>query len=118
MSASLGDLEVWSLENEGDGAHPFHMHGVFFQVLTRDGSLEPHLAWKDTVLIPAGATELAANPALPGRLRATAHAYFRGIGPRFTTLLLDPKSGELTLDRSDEILAATLVCIDGAPVRS
>ena len=36
----------------------------------------------------------------------------------FTSLLLDPKTGELTLTRSDEILAATLVCIDGAPVRS
>ena len=30
---------------------------------------------------------------------------------------VDPKTGELTLNRSDEILAATLVCIDGAPVR-
>ena len=30
----------------------------------------------------------------------------------------DPKTGALTMDRSDESIAATLVCIDGAAVRS
>ncbi len=49
--AALGDLEVWSIENEGDGDHPFHLHGVFFQVLDRDGIAEPQLAWKDTVRV-------------------------------------------------------------------
>jgi H+-translocating NAD(P) transhydrogenase subunit alpha len=36
----------------------------------------------------------------------------------FVNLLVDPKTGELKMDRSDEIIAATLVCIDGAAVRS
>jgi NAD(P) transhydrogenase subunit alpha len=36
----------------------------------------------------------------------------------FVTLLLDPKTGELTIDRSDEIVAATLVCSDGAAART
>ena len=35
----------------------------------------------------------------------------------FFNLLVDPKSGELKLDRSDEIIAGALVCIDGAPAR-
>ena len=30
-------------------------------------------------------------------------------------LLVDPKTGVLTLDRSDDIIAGALVCIDGAP---
>ena len=35
----------------------------------------------------------------------------------FVNLLVDPKTGELKLDRSDEIIAATLVCSDGAAGR-
>jgi hypothetical protein len=32
--------------------------------------------------------------------------------------LLDPKTGELKVDRSDEIIAATLVCSDGVAGQS
>jgi FtsP/CotA-like multicopper oxidase with cupredoxin domain len=32
--------------------HPFHLHGVRFQVLDRDGVPEPFPAWKDTVNVP------------------------------------------------------------------
>jgi NAD(P) transhydrogenase subunit alpha len=35
----------------------------------------------------------------------------------FVNLLVDPKTGELTLDRHDEIIAGALVAIDGAAVR-
>ena len=41
------------------------------------------------LLIPADAPELQANPQLPGRLRASPHAYYRRIGPRFTRLLCE-----------------------------
>jgi NAD(P) transhydrogenase subunit alpha len=34
----------------------------------------------------------------------------------FLGLLVDPKSGELKLDREDEIIAGSLVCIDGTVV--
>lgn len=67
MSAVLGDLEVWRVENDNDGAHPFHLHGFFFQVLDRDGVPEPRLAWKDTVRIDAHSTiELAVELDVPG----------------------------------------------------
>jgi NAD(P) transhydrogenase subunit alpha len=36
----------------------------------------------------------------------------------FINLMLDPKTGELKIDRSDEIIAATLVCSDGALTRN
>lgn len=49
--ARLGDLEVWSIENLGNGDHPFHLHGVFFQVLERNGRPEPMPTWKDTVRV-------------------------------------------------------------------
>jgi FtsP/CotA-like multicopper oxidase with cupredoxin domain len=29
--------------------HPFHLHGFQFQVLDRNGTPEPVVAWKDTV---------------------------------------------------------------------
>jgi NAD(P) transhydrogenase subunit alpha len=35
----------------------------------------------------------------------------------FINLLVDPKSGELKLDRGDEIIAGSLVCIDGTVVK-
>jgi FtsP/CotA-like multicopper oxidase with cupredoxin domain len=36
--------------------HPFHLHGFFFQVLSRGGAPEPYRAWKDTVNVPARTT--------------------------------------------------------------
>jgi FtsP/CotA-like multicopper oxidase with cupredoxin domain len=44
-------LEVWEIENGAEMDHPFHVHGVFFQVLD-----QPHLGWKDTVNVPRDAT--------------------------------------------------------------
>ncbi|MET0552025.1 MAG: DUF2252 family protein [Vicinamibacteria bacterium] len=41
------------------------------------------------LVIPGDAPELAANPALRGRLAGSAHAYFRGIGARFTGLVCE-----------------------------
>jgi FtsP/CotA-like multicopper oxidase with cupredoxin domain len=65
--ATLGDLEVWSIENEGDGDHPFHLHGVFFQPLDRDGVPEPRAVWKDTVRIgPRETLRLAVRHETPG----------------------------------------------------
>lgn len=37
--------------------HPFHVHGAGrFLVLSKDGVIEPNLAWKDTVLLLSGQT--------------------------------------------------------------
>ena len=35
----------------------------------------------------------------------------------FMDLLVDPKSGQLTLNREDEIIAGALVCIGGEVVK-
>ena len=50
---------------------------------------------------------------LPATLAADASALYARNLLNFTALLSDPKTGAQTLDRSDEIIAATLVCIDG-----
>jgi FtsP/CotA-like multicopper oxidase with cupredoxin domain len=49
LEVNLGDTEVWRIVNDTDFAHPFHLHGFFFQV--QDGSRVPE--WKDTVNVPA-----------------------------------------------------------------
>ena len=62
IAAKTGDIEVWEIKNGMEMDHPFHLHGVFFQVLDR-----PHLGWKDTVNVPRGSTvEIAARFDNPG----------------------------------------------------
>lgn len=34
--------------------HPFHLHGFFFQILSRDGEPPAFRSWEDTVDVPAG----------------------------------------------------------------
>lgn len=58
-SVSLGTTETWEFDNStGDEAHPMHMHGVIFQVVSRSGgrgTILPHeKAWKDTVMVGPG----------------------------------------------------------------
>ena len=45
--------EVWEITNPTTQAHPFHVHGDSFQVLTRNGFAPPEheLGWKDVVLV-------------------------------------------------------------------
>jgi FtsP/CotA-like multicopper oxidase with cupredoxin domain len=54
--------------------HPFHIHGQRFLVLTEDGTQNDNLAWKDTVMIPAGETyELIVEISNPGEWVAHCH---------------------------------------------
>lgn len=54
IEGTLGALEVWRVQNAASGDHPFHLHGMFFQVLDIDGVPNSRLGWKDTVLVPSG----------------------------------------------------------------
>ena len=49
LEARIGETQVWNLVNDTDFAHPFHLHGYFFQVL--DDTRVPE--WKDTVNVPS-----------------------------------------------------------------
>lgn len=53
---SLGDTEVWLLTNVTQIAHPFHVHGDSFQILTRNGASPSatEAGWKDTVRVERG----------------------------------------------------------------
>ena len=49
----LGDTEVWEITNPTSQAHPIHVHGDSFQVLSRNGFTPPEneRGWKDVVLV-------------------------------------------------------------------
>ncbi len=49
----LDAVEIWEIRNNQGMAHPFHIHDVPFQVLSRDGAPPGPLeqGWKDTVLV-------------------------------------------------------------------
>jgi FtsP/CotA-like multicopper oxidase with cupredoxin domain len=51
LVAKLGETELWEVRSDEEIDHPFHIHGFFFQVLSRGGVPEPFRAWKDTVNI-------------------------------------------------------------------
>lgn len=54
----LNDTEIWEVSNKATGMmggmpHPFHAHGVQFQVIDRNGERPPanESGWKDTILV-------------------------------------------------------------------
>ena len=49
---TLGNTEIWEISNPNRQAHPFHIHGDSFQILSRDGVAPPEneQGWKDVVL--------------------------------------------------------------------
>jgi len=54
---------------------------------------------------------------LPALVPADASALYSRNLLNFLNLLLDPKTGELKLNRDDEIIAGSLVCIGGDLVK-
>jgi FtsP/CotA-like multicopper oxidase with cupredoxin domain len=75
----VGDRVKIRLVNEMDSDHPmhhpFHVHGAGrFLILARDGTVEPNLVWKDTVLVPTGQTvDILLEVTNPGRWMAHCH---------------------------------------------
>jgi NAD(P) transhydrogenase subunit alpha len=73
------------------------------------------LSLADQVVVRHG-VRIAAPSNLPATLPADSSALYARNVFNFMALLADPKTGALTMDRSDEIISATLVCIDGSVV--
>jgi len=75
----VGDQVKIRLVNEMDSDHPmhhpFHVHGAGrFLILNRDGTTEPNLVWKDTVLVRRGETvDILLDVTHPGVWMAHCH---------------------------------------------
>lgn len=92
-------VEIWTLENLTNIAHPFHIHDIHFHVLDVDPDGDGPMpasapeAWaagpKDTVLVPSGAavrfigqfSDFAVDPAGPGGNADAAYMYHCHILP-------------------------------------
>lgn len=49
IAATAGTMQVWDLVNMSGMIHPFHLHGFFFQVVSRNGVPEASRTWEDTI---------------------------------------------------------------------
>jgi FtsP/CotA-like multicopper oxidase with cupredoxin domain len=60
FEVALGSVERWHVRSTMV-AHPFHVHGVRFRVVSEDGAppRPENTGWKDTVLVPGEAEILA-----------------------------------------------------------
>jgi FtsP/CotA-like multicopper oxidase with cupredoxin domain len=62
LMAAIGETQIWEVTNTIDFAHPFHLHGYFFQVLAVNGIPPAVPEWKDTADVPVdGTLRLAVN---------------------------------------------------------
>ena len=61
---------------------------------------------------------LVGHSTLPSLVAADASTLYARHLLAFLALLVNPATGERRIDRADDIISATLVCIDGAPVRT
>ena len=60
VHASVGETQLWTVRNTMAWAHPFHLHGFFFQAVDEAGAPVSPLEWRDTVDIPVdGAARFA-----------------------------------------------------------
>jgi H+-translocating NAD(P) transhydrogenase subunit alpha len=75
------------------------------------------LTERDRVAVTHG-VKVVGHSNLPAHVAADASALYARNILAFVTLLVDPDSGELRIDRADDIVSATLVCMDGHAVRS
>jgi NAD(P) transhydrogenase subunit alpha len=74
------------------------------------------LTERDKIVVKHG-VKLVGISNLPALVAADASALYARNLLNFLNLLVDPKTGELKLDRSDEIIAGSLVCINGEVVK-
>ena len=74
------------------------------------------LSERDRVVVKHG-VRIVGHGNLPTMLAADSSALYARNVHSFLSLLLDSKTGALNINRDDDIVAASLVCIDGAPAR-
>ena len=78
FAAVAGQVESWEVANHTAMAHPFHIHGTQFQLVSRTvGTVitpAPYLAWIDTVLVPSQQTAtIKVRQTLPGKRMFHCH---------------------------------------------
>ena len=90
--AKLGEKQIWTVKNDSDWDHPFHLHGFFFHVLDENGDPVRPLALKDTVNVPMKTTvRLLVNfDERPGEWMIHCHILDHAEGGLMGTVLVGP----------------------------
>ncbi len=87
-----GQIEIWSIRNDAEMDHPFHLHGMFFRVLDLDGQAPAHDGWKDTINIPQKKTlRFAVRYGAPGTWMYHCHILEHAERGMMGMLELSPK---------------------------
>ncbi len=74
--------------------HPIHLHGQRMLVIARDGVATRNLVWKDTVLVPVGATvDVLIDASNPGAWMLHCHIAEHLQTGMMTVLHVDPVAG-------------------------
>ena len=74
------------------------------------------LTERDKIVIKHG-VKIVGISNLPALVAADSSALYARNLLNFLNLLVDPKTGVLNVNREDEIIAGSLICIDGQPVK-
>lgn len=92
LAARVGDIEEWTVVNDTEMDHPFHLHGFFFQVIRRGDRAEPFLEWKDTINVAARSslTFRVAFDERPGKWLYHCHILEHAEGGMVGELTLSP----------------------------
>jgi len=56
FEARLGETQFWTVKNDTEWDHPYHLHGYFFMVVDEQGRPIGPKVWKDTVNVPMKST--------------------------------------------------------------
>ncbi|MGE0363698.1 MAG: multicopper oxidase family protein [Vicinamibacterales bacterium] len=56
FEARLGETQWWTVKNDTEWDHPYHLHGYFFMVVDEQGRPIGPKVWKDTVNVPMKST--------------------------------------------------------------
>jgi FtsP/CotA-like multicopper oxidase with cupredoxin domain len=54
--AKLGEVQLWTMQNDSEWDHPMHLHGFFFMPVDEKGQPIRPMQWKDTINIPMKTT--------------------------------------------------------------
>ena len=61
FTAAIGETQLWTVKNDTEWDHPYHLHGYFFMVVDEHGQPVGPKVWKDTINVPMKSTVAAAG---------------------------------------------------------
>lgn len=91
LAGAAGDVAIWSIRNDSEMDHPFHLHGMFFSVLDVNGTPPEHAGWKDTVNVPQQSTlRFAVRYGVPGEWMFHCHILEHAERGMMSSIVLSP----------------------------